>query len=60
MMGKSYDEMSPAEKREADRMTRMGGENEARGSEDERGHEPYFARPACMRAPTRLNSCTCA
>lgn len=31
---KSYDMMTPAEKREADRMTRMGGENEARGSED--------------------------
>ena len=28
---KSYDMMTPAEKREADRMTRMGGENEARG-----------------------------
>ena len=31
---KSYDMMTPAEKREADRMTRMGGENEARGSAD--------------------------
>ena len=31
---KSYDMMTPAEKKEADRMTRMGGENEARGSED--------------------------
>lgn len=31
---KSYDMMTPEEKRQADRMTRMGGENEARGSED--------------------------
>jgi hypothetical protein len=33
-IGKAYQDMTPAEKREADRMTRMGGENEARGSED--------------------------
>lgn len=31
---KSYDMMTPEEKRDADRRTRMGGENEARGSED--------------------------
>ncbi len=31
---KSYDMMTPEEKRQADRMTRQGGENEARGSED--------------------------
>lgn len=34
IIGKSYQDMTPAEKREADRATRMGGENEARGSED--------------------------
>ena len=34
MIGKAYQDMTPAEKREADRVTRMGGENEARGSED--------------------------
>jgi hypothetical protein len=33
-IGKAYQDMTPAEKREADRRTRMGGENEARGSED--------------------------
>ena len=31
---KSYDMMTPEEKRDADRRTREGGENEARGSED--------------------------
>ena len=31
---KSYDMMTPEEKRDADRRTRMGGENETRGSED--------------------------
>ena len=33
-IGKAYQDMTPAEKREADRMTRQGGENETRGSED--------------------------
>lgn len=34
VIGKSYDDMTPAEKRQADRATQRGGENEARGSED--------------------------
>lgn len=29
-----YETMTPEQKKEADRRTRMGGENEARGSED--------------------------
>ena len=33
-MNKPYEDMSPAEKKDADRRTRMGGENEARGSAD--------------------------
>jgi len=47
IVGKSYQEMTPAEKREADRMTRMGGENEARGSEDAmkaRGLKPMMPK----------------
>lgn len=31
---KSYDMMTPDEKKAADRATQRGGENEARGSED--------------------------
>lgn len=47
MIGKAYQDMSPAEKRDADRRTRMGGENEARGSEDAmkaRGLKPMDAK----------------
>ena len=48
---KSYDMMTPAEKREADRMTRMGGENEARGSED--AMKARGMRPAQKKADKR-------
>ena len=34
MIGKAYQDMTPAEKRAADRATARGGANEARGSED--------------------------
>ena len=46
-IGKAYEDMTPAEKREADRRTRMGGENEARGSEDAmkgRGLKPMMPK----------------
>jgi hypothetical protein len=48
---KSYDMMTPAEKKEADRMTRMGGENEARGSEDAMKARGF--RPAQKKADKR-------
>jgi len=44
---KSYDMMTPEEKRDADRRTRMGGENEARGSENAmkgRGLKPMMPK----------------
>ena len=47
MIGKAYEDMTPAEKRSADRATQRGGENEARGSEDAmkaRGLKPMMPK----------------
>ena len=46
-MVKGYEDMTPAEKRAADRATQRGGENEARGSENAmraRGLKPMDAK----------------
>ena len=46
-MVKGYEDMTPAEKRAADRATQRGGENEARGSEDAmkaRGLKPMMPK----------------
>lgn len=47
MIGKAYQDMTPAERKAADRATMRGGANEARGSEDAmkaRGLKPMDAK----------------
>jgi len=49
-INKAYEDMTPAEKREADRRTKAGGENEARGSRD--ALKPRFT-PSPQRRETQ-------
>ena len=47
MIGKAYEDMTPAEKRDADRRTREGGANEVEGSRSAnqaRGFRPMDAK----------------
>lgn len=52
-MSKTYDEMTPAEKRQADKRTREAGANEVAGSRS--GYEARGFKPVSKRDDKRRN-----
>jgi hypothetical protein len=56
-MSKTYDEMTPAEKRQADRRTREAGENEVAGSRsafEARGLKPVAGKRDDKRSSRKI------